>query len=263
MPLLALLGILGLGWRVFSPTAIQPPEAPAPARGPLPDFRQETNTQARKAGFFKYMLPRVQAQNERLATMRTRLKLIQKHLQKGKALTVRDQAWLRQVQKEFRLEDHSVQDSGFWKEAFLRVDTVDEDLVLVQAALESAWGTSRFAREGNNLFGQWCFQPGCGMVPQGRNPGDEHEVARFPDVTRAVASYLRNLNTGSAYARFRAIRAGLRAQGKRPTAQDLIQGLEGYSQRREEYIRDLSAMLRTNESLLQKIKSAGPDQPEA
>ena len=68
--------------------------------------------------------------------------------------------------------------------------------------MESAWGTSRFAREGNNLFGQWCYKTGCGIVPKRRGEGQVHEVASFESVDAAVASYLRNINSHRAYAEF-------------------------------------------------------------
>ncbi|MFM9673737.1 glucosaminidase domain-containing protein, partial [Streptomyces galilaeus] len=79
-----------------------------------------------------------------------------------------------------------------------RVDIIPKELALMQAANESAWGTSRFARIGLNFFGQWCYSQGCGMIPNRRNSGAAHEVAAFKSVRDAVSSYFKNINTHAA-----------------------------------------------------------------
>ena len=72
--------------------------------------------------------------------------------------------------------------------------------------MESGWGESRFAQQGNNLFGEWCFTKGCGIVPSQRKEGATHEVRRFDSVDDALASYMHNLNTGHAYKALRVAR---------------------------------------------------------
>jgi len=230
---------------------------------PLPDFSAETNIRRRKVLFFEYMLPMVQRENLRLADIRQRLVYIQELIRLESELDAEDQAWFDGVLVEFRLTGRNVLEPRFWTTLFLRADEVPEELVLVQAANESAWGTSRFASEGNNLFGQWCFSPGCGMMPEGRLPGEKHEVAIFDSVPHSVAAYMRNLNSGHAYDRLREIRATLRAAGKPVTAADLATGLIRYSQRGEDYVRELLAMLRVNSPIIKKIRSAGAGKPEA
>ena len=124
-----------------------------------------------------------------------------------------------------------------------RVDTLPVPLVLVQAAKESGWGTSRFAREANNLFGQWCFRAGCGIVPARRAAGAKHEVRDFDSVDDSVAAYLHNINTGKVYRRLREIRQDLREAGKKLDGSLLADGLLFYSQRREDYINEVKRML--------------------
>ena len=121
-----------------------------------------------------------------------------------------------------------------------------EWLALMQAANESAWGTSRFAREGNNFFGQWCFRKGCGIVPSRRAKGATHEVAAFKSPAESVRAYMHNLNTGKAYRYLRKIRTGLRRQGKPLTAEVLAAGLDHYSERGHAYVEDLRRMIRVN-----------------
>lgn len=132
----------------------------------------------------------------------------------------------------------------------MRVDTIPENMVLIQAANETGWGSSRFAREGMNFFGQWCFKKGCGLVPQSRTKGLSHEVAVFKSVDDSVGAYMRNLNSNAAYGLLRSIRADLRAQGKPVKAEDLVYGLMHYSERQEAYIDELLEMLRHNNQYL-------------
>ncbi|MDX8381543.1 MAG: glucosaminidase domain-containing protein, partial [Ghiorsea sp.] len=133
-----------------------------------------------------------------------------------------------------------------WAALLKRVDTVPLELVLSQAANESAWGTSRFARKANNLFGQWCFTKGCGLVPSRRNAGSTHEVAAFKSPQLSVRSYLRNLNTGRVYKDLRTIRAQKRAQGKTATAFELAEGLNKYSERGQAYVKEIRSMIKYN-----------------
>ncbi len=229
----------------------------------LPDLSDESDIHLRKVRFFEYLLPLVQVENRRLADVRRRLTYIQEHAQRGRKLDTEDQSWFDDVLVEFRLSSGGLWQPRFWQDVFERVDEIPETLVLVQAANESAWGTSRFAREGNNLFGQWCFSPGCGMVPAGRPEGEIYEVKRFESVSRSVAGYMHNLNTGHAYAGLRKIRADLRSEGKSVTAAHLTGGLLRYSQRGENYVNELLAMLRINTPIIDEIRSPGPEKPEA
>jgi len=128
-----------------------------------------------------------------------------------------------------------------------RVDVIPSSLVLVQAANESAWGTSRFARIGLNFFGIWCYKPGCGMVPRSRNEGAKHEVEAFGSVDEAVTRYLHNINTNSAYSVFRTIRKQLREQNQPLIPEILATGLLPYSERGTDYVLELTEMLRHNQ----------------
>jgi Bax protein len=127
-----------------------------------------------------------------------------------------------------------------------RVDVVPVSLVLAQAAKESAWGRSRFAREGNNLFGEWCFTAGCGMVPRRRESGKTHEVETFPSVRAAVASYIHNLNSHPSYRMLRSIRASLREAGKPLNGLALARGLEAYSAQGSDYVASVRDIIRKN-----------------
>jgi len=135
-------------------------------------------------------------------------------------------------------------------ELIICVDEVPEALVLVQAANESAWGTSRFARIGLNFFGIWCYKPKCGMIPNGRSGNDKHEVAAFKSVEQAVQHYFYNINTHAAYKVFREIRRQLRAENHPLKAEILASGLLAYSSRGEHYVLEITKMIEQNQSYI-------------
>ena len=128
-----------------------------------------------------------------------------------------------------------------------RADIVPPALVLAQAAIETGWGTSRFAQQGNAIFGQHTRDPDDpGMVPQGLED-PSFRVRAFETVTGAVQAYLRNLNTHPAYAGLRARRAAARARGAYPDGLDLAAGLVDYSARGPHYVEDIRLTIRAND----------------
>lgn len=224
---------------------------PRPVFVPLPDFNQFTNTTEKKRKFFSYLRPYVQRENARLRSLRQQLLEIQEKKQKKMRISLEEYAFLYSLYDEFRMEV-AESDEAVLAELLLRVDVIPETLVLMQAANESAWGTSRFAVEGYNFFGQWCFKEGCGLVPLGRDEGQYHEVAKFDSPLSSIKSYFYNLNTFHTYQPLRAIRAKLRAEGKPVRGEALAAGLGSYSERGEEYIAEISGMIRFNRKLLEE-----------
>lgn len=223
---------------------------PRPVFVPLPDFNQITDTTAKKRRFFSYLRPYVQRENARLRSLRQQLLEIQEKKQKKMRISLEEYAFLYSLYDEFRMEV-AESDEAVLTELLLRVDVIPETLVLMQAANESAWGTSRFAVEGYNFFGQWCFKVGCGLVPLSRDEGQYHEVAKFDSPLASIKSYFYNLNTFHTYAPLRTIRARLRAEGKPVRGEALAAGLGSYSERGEEYIAEISGMIRFNRKLLE------------
>lgn len=220
----------------------------------VPDFTTYADAARRKEDFFAWMLPLVEQENVRLRGVRRHLAALFDQVRWGRGLSTRDRQWLADLAREFRIQDTDPATDTFWRTAFERVDALPLDLVVVQAANESAWGTSRFAREGNNLFGQWCFRPGCGIVPLERPEGASYEVARFESPAESVGSYMRNLNTGRSYQLLRRIRADHRARGRNPEAAELAAGLIDYSERGGEYISEIRAMLRVNAPVIADVR---------
>lgn len=190
----------------------------------------------RKSVFLHAVLPLVLAENQRLANLRRRLVAVLS----ARSTNDADRAWLDALAERYGVAANK------HKELLRRVDTVLPSLALAQAAIESAWGTSRFVLEGNALYGQWTTRKGGGLVPAGRDDDASHEVRAFADLARSVASYMHNLNTHAAYRKFRQHRAHARAERVWISATDFAADLKAYSQRRHHYVRTLRQVITHN-----------------
>lgn len=210
---------------------------------PLPD----NEVAARKARLINTLLPAIQKNNQQLSEQRQRISHLQKLHSNGR-LPETEVLWLTNLATRYlgANEDEVIIDDLLFEQLLQHVDIVPADLALAQGAIESGWGTSRFSREGNNYFGQWCYQPGCGMVPARRASNARHEVQRFSSPADSVQSYMLNLNRHFRYEEFRLKRADLRQRGKRPKGILLVSALDGYAQD-ENYVSKLHTMIRSNE----------------
>lgn len=209
----------------------------------LPDFTRSPAGPERKAQFVEFLQPLIAAENA--GVMRDRARLIS--LAASGTPGWHDRRWLRSLAKAYRLEPSAFSLDELRAELLLRVDAVPMSLALAQAAKESGWGTSRFAREGRNLFGQRCYDPGCGIVPHARADEKVHQVEVFKTPRESVASYLRNINTHPVYLDFRLARARLRAERAALSGLVLADELQGYSERGGVYIKEIKHLIRFND----------------
>ncbi len=220
----------------------------------LPDLRSIKDVRQKKEMFFSFMLPLVEEENKYLRIVRRRLLFIRDHVRWGRTLGTEDHSWLALVSAKFGVDSVDADNHDFWRILLMRVDEVPENLVLVQAANESAWGTSRFAREGNNLFGQWCFSPNCGLVPRNRPEGATYQVAEFSSISESVCSYMHNLNTGNSYVLLRDVRARMRDENQEADASEMAAGLISYSERGLAYVEEIRSMIRHNQAVIAEVK---------
>jgi Bax protein len=223
------------------------------------DINSSVNTRTKKNTFFMALLPMVLLANQEIRQER---KEIQQILARHQARTdeADDRERIHKIAKRYGLRGRPLTDHRARRQLLQRVDTIPPALVLAQAANESAWGTSRFAQMGNNLFGEWTFKPGTGLVPAGRPAGETYEVRVFASLYQSIRSYMNNLNRNGAYRKLRGIRDELRKRQKPVTGTALSSGLINYSQRREEYIKEITAMIRQNN--LEQVNLAKLRQPE-
>ena len=220
--------------------------------GDLKDVRE---TRVRKTLFFKTVLPLILQVNEEI--LRDRRRLWRLHYQRGlgQKLGPADRLWLMVMAERYNLKNGAIGN------LLKRVDIVPPSLALAQAAEESGWGTSRFVREGNAVFGQWTFSDTGNLVPGRRDEDKTHKIRAFPSLLESVRAYAHNLNTHAAYRQMRRIRHGLRLKGAPLKGPLMIHDLKSYSQRGEKYVETIRVLIEANK--LQRFDDArlGEDGP--
>ena len=218
----------------------------------LPDFKIIRDIPELKTRFFGFLEPLAKAANQAVLDDRDWLLQLKAELDKGKQPGWIKQRSLNHIADRYGLDDKESAPSELVKQLLLRVDTIPISLILVQAAAESGWGRSRFARQGNNLFGEWCYTKGCGLVPKNRPGGATHEVRAFNRPYDSVTSYLHTLNTHPAYKMLRQKRQALRKADRAVTGFALADTLIFYSERRQAYVNEIKTMLRQYNQLMDK-----------
>ena len=209
----------------------------------LPDFTAIRNVERKKQRFFEFMGSLLRAENMRIRRERYLLLRHFRSFQRGEPLSQRDTKWLRSLCEKYRESFGDGPDPELFRNLLLKVDIIPVQLGVAQAANESAWGTSRFAWVGNNLFGQWCFEKGCGLVPIRRSPGSTHEVKTYPSPLLSVRDYMNNLNSHPAYREFRVFRYKQRRSRSGLKPRKLARGLLDYSAIGQEYVHRLQNIM--------------------
>jgi Bax protein len=222
-------------------------ESVASVNTELPDFESITDVEIKKQTFFTFLHAYVVRQNERVLATRAHLLHLEGILNSSGGLSNKEREELMEVAKYYRLSDSELEIRDLLEELLLRADIIPDSIALAQAATESAWGTSRFAKEGNNIFGQWCFDEGCGLVPGRRAEDAIHEVRSFASIDASVRSYIRNINTNPAYEYFRELRAQMRYMNVDLDAHMLTEGLKRYSERGSVYLAEVRDIIRIND----------------
>ncbi len=213
---------------------------------PLPDFAAIGDIKQKKSAFFNYLLPAIEHNNRRARAQHLTVLSWQTRLRQGLPLDKQTQEGIIKLAKRYKLSTANRSPMQLTTELLVRIDELPSSMVLAQAAIESAWGTSRFARQANNLFGQWCFAPGCGIVPLQRPEGARYEVKKFDHVGAAIDAYFLNINGHDAYKPLREIRSKSRLKGEALKGAALVAGLERYSGRGLSYVHELRSMIRSN-----------------
>ncbi len=205
------------------------------------DLSKVRSPKERKDLFIKTVLPLVlRANHEVLAERRRMLALIALADDDRGGLTPEETEFLNRLAVEYDVPGADL------SELQQRVDVVPASLALAQGAEESGWGTSRFARLGNAVFGQRTFRKGLGLVPLRREKGKRHEVKAFHNLYKSVREYVWNLNTHFAYEKFRAKRAAFRNDGLPLDGYALTSTLSRYSERGQKYVKTIRIIMRSN-----------------
>ena len=189
----------------------------------------------KKETFIKIVLPLIVAENEKILDDREKLKIISEK----KFTTELEKQWLRQKLLEYKVK------KGDINQLMIRMDIIPVSIALAQAAKESGWGTSRFALEGNAIFGQWTWD-GQGIAPLKRDGDKNHKILKFPILRASVKAYKNNLNTHKSYVKFRDKRRKLREKNLAITGLVLSDTLKNYAQTGSEYTKILNQIITQN-----------------
>ena len=199
------------------------------------DLKTLGDTKKKRELFIKIVLPLILDENNKIAEDRKKLfKIIGKNFN-----TVGERVWLKRRFREYKIED---QDLAKLK---MRMDIIPVSIAIAQAANESGWGTSRFALEGNALFGQWTWSK-KGISPKNKDPDQNHKILQFQILKASVRAYKNNLNTHNAYQEFREARAKIRQEGKEIDGLDLTKYLKNYAAIKEKYVAILEDIIKRN-----------------
>ena len=208
--------------------------------GKIPKWYYEIkDVKKQKRKFFDILKPLIKKENEKILEERKfvktffRVYFLQPH---NRQMINR----LIKIAKKYKIKDIFNK-----REYLLKIDEIPVSLVLAQAALESGWGKSRFAKEANNLFGEWTFGK-RGIVPQNRDEGKNHKIKVFSSIKDSIASYMLNLNRHRAYREFRVARFNAKKKNKKFSGLQAALTLKRYSQIGKEYIELISSIIRKN-----------------
>ncbi|WP_373016990.1 glucosaminidase domain-containing protein [Thiomicrorhabdus sp.] len=209
-----------------------------------PDFKSIKNVKQKKKAFFDYLEPFIVQANQAILEERRFIKSLNFN-----KLSIYQRRQVEQLVEKYRLKYKEITPQT-QSTLLKKIDIIPSSLALAQAANESSWGTSRFATQANNYFGQWCFEKGCGMVPLRRPHGKYHEVKKFQSPLQSVKSYMLMLNNHPAFKPFRQLRLKARQQNKPVNGLALVDGLEPYSALKQEYVKIIASMIRVNKLTL-------------
>ena len=199
------------------------------------EIKMIENTNQRKEFFIQIVLPLILQENNNIRLDRKRLFSI---INKSNNTDL-EKKWLDKKYKQYGIPS---KDLSTLK---IRMDEIPVSLAIAQAAKETGWGTSRFAQEGNALFGQWTWS-GDGLKPKDAEKNEGHKIMKFNVLQASVRAYQRNLNTHSSYKNLRKARAELRDRGKPLDSLILVKYLNEYAETGKKYIEVLQQIINQN-----------------
>ena len=182
-----------------------------------------------KKNFVKTLLPLISLQNQSILLDRTKLEDIKISLDNNNTLPKLDLVFIEKISKKYKLKTNDKVKYQIVNELLNLVDIIPNSIVLAQAANESGWGTSRFAREFNALFGEYTYDFSRGVVPLLREEGEKYLVKSFDSIDKSIQSYFNNLNSHYAYTDFREVRKIMREQNNFSNIDLLVNELDSYA----------------------------------
>jgi len=217
------------------------------------DYIFDTNfLSGKKRQFIETLLPIIAYENQKIIFERENLYNIKTILNDKQTLNNQNILFLNKIAKNYKIKTNNKHKLDLIDELLVLVDVIPNSIVLAQAANESGWGSSRFAKEYNALFGEYTYDFSNGVVPLKRESGEKHLVKSFSSVNKSVQSYFKNLNTHYAYKDFRLVREVMRNNNNFSNINLLVDRLDTYALDIK-YIETIKAIIKTNN--LQKFDS--------
>ena len=199
-----------------------------------------------KKDFVKTLLPLISYENQNILLERSKLEDLRASLIDNNTLTKTDLKFLNKISKKYRIKSSNKHKFDLLNELLNRVDIIPNSIVLAQAANESGWGKSRFAKEFNALFGEYTYSYSDGVIPLLREKGEKHLVKSFESVDKSVQSYFNNLNSHYAYEDFREVRQMMREKNNFSNIKLLVEKLDSYAADIN-YIKTINSIIDVNE----------------
>jgi len=202
----------------------------------------------KKRLFMSALLPIILRANELIIADRGRLIEIRRKIISGEKMKTVERNWLLQISKQYRVQIKSNPTAKNIETLLYKIDIVPTSLALAQAAMETGWGTHRFAQKCNALFGEWVFKKSAkGCIPKRRGEGKVHKIKSFDYLLESVRSYMTNLNRHKSYEDLRRRRAELRKHSLAVTGSALAPALIDYSEKGAAYVNDILSIINYNE----------------
>ena len=199
----------------------------------------------KKKKFIKVVLPLIISQNQEILLDRNHLLKIREYLIKHKTINKKDQRVVQNLSQEYSIQNNNRHKIDIIDDLLISVDVIPNSIALAQAVNESGWGTSRFAKEYNALFGQYTFDENIGVVPSRRDKGKKHLIKHFVSIDQSIKSYLKNINTHFAYEEFRKLRNEIRGNSNQIKNTLLVHKLNTYAEDKN-YVDTLIDIIKTN-----------------
>ncbi len=214
------------------------------------EYYEIRDTKVKKTAFVNTLLPKIKKAEQQILSDRAFVKkFFHKYLFTYSLKARYDMVRLIKISKRYRIKQMYNE-----HEYLEKIDLVPVSLVLAQAAVESAWGESRFAREGNNLFGEWTWGK-KGLIPEGRDENAKHKLRIFNNLDESIVRYMLNLNRHRSYKAFRTLRAHKRSIKKIFTGIEAASTMTNYSQMREKYNKLIVKVIKANGLMGYEIRS--------
>lgn len=204
------------------------------------DFMEIKSVNERKKLFINTLLPIIYSEN--LKILEDRKKILDWWNESQGENFSRDfwPSWLFELSEKYETSDSNLGN------LLMKVDVIPISMALAQAAIESGWGTSRYLREGNAIYGQYTFEKDRGIRPERRESNEKFFIKKFSNLSESTRSYFKNINTHRAYDDFREERKKLRMNGVKLSGVKLVKFLTSYSERRDEYVKDVENIIQSN-----------------